>query len=1115
MRKMCIGTGSAALALVMSAGLAQAQAVKTDANATATSRVAPATAERGLNVKPGASELSELFPGFALPTLNAPKTQAETQFNPRAAIAGQVVSELSARQPLSGRTISRLVDVIGPAQGSGALPGSPFSGGDTQNITGMVSPGLGTFAEYPEINQPLFVPFGDKGDGAFLTTGSVQFGGFFSNDGVIFNGTFDGGQFGVSVNNSVEDLFTFEVTEPVRLSAISNRNTFDPPPIDSDSDPRTGTGIALYLLDNTAETFTQGDLLDPVFGDGSGDTSTLYAGTNITSGSAVERFFLMRSEVPFLNGDFFDGTGLPDSVRTLTGRNVFLPGHTYTMSIEEQGAQVGITSIIVDYLAGVNNDGMYDFDLSAETVSIASPGDSSVGMDDVDAQAGFIGLGSPDAPTTFSVFANLGSSNTGLEDLSYGVSSSAFPDAAVDFVPDLATLPAPDGSPAFDNTAIYYVDREDERRPMNMDGTFPPADPQDLDGDGSVTEIESVRFRDQLNEGADVIIEFFPAQDSTVTIETQVLDSLSDDAIGDVNVFLLGSLDADEMSDPYADSFPFVDSTLRGTVMTDTLGSGAAIFRYGADGGNFVRGAIQRGLPFRGFNNDLDGDGGPFGAFLGDYQPGETSARGGLAVLPAEQPAYLVLDFDPSDPNNIEDLNGNDRVDPGEPLIEALAASFDITLTPVPNPQIQPGEATDLGTVANDGPVQIDLTGLDSAGRRQSVGLFLGAPGDVGATQGTTPFAGELQLPQLIGTSFISNFPDGDFDPLTAEAIDIGVGLLPNTTYTVAIANDAFTIDEDSDQFGTGEITVNPDLPDGTGIGDAELLNFTNARLVTDTSRANRDPADASIPFLFDTVGGSYADNEAIGRPDAFSGTVSIGGVSQSVNVDDGGRAVLTFTTGPELNTPTVPPENDLGSLDATLTRSDALAGFPSPETIADFERDFPTGDDFAGVVLDFCDSGVDFVNIPVWDAATGNLINQTLIPGDDPGTPEDESICPGNPDLSPTAVTLAPGDYIAALSDGDFRAMDNFTLVEYDIAGDGAESAAEFFSFTVEADTGPQPCLPADLAEPFGLLDGADVNAFITAFGGGDAAADLNDDGVVDGADVNSFITQFGAGCP
>ena len=61
----------------------------------------------------------------------------------------------------------------------------------------------------------------------------------------------------------------------------------------------------------------------------------------------------------------------------------------------------------------------------------------------------------------------------------------------------------------------------------------------------------------------------------------------------------------------------------------------------------------------------------------------------------------------------------------------------------------------------------------------------------------------------------------------------------------------------------------------------------------------------------------------------------------------------------------------------------------------------------------------------------------------------------------------------------------------------------------------GDASCNPADLAMPFGLLDGADVNAFITAFGGGDDAADLSGDGVVDGADVNAFISAFGAGCP
>lgn len=57
--------------------------------------------------------------------------------------------------------------------------------------------------------------------------------------------------------------------------------------------------------------------------------------------------------------------------------------------------------------------------------------------------------------------------------------------------------------------------------------------------------------------------------------------------------------------------------------------------------------------------------------------------------------------------------------------------------------------------------------------------------------------------------------------------------------------------------------------------------------------------------------------------------------------------------------------------------------------------------------------------------------------------------------------------------------------------------------------------CNPADLAEPFFVLDGADVNAFISAFGSGGDGADIAAPfGTVDGADVNAFITFFGGGC-
>ncbi len=64
--------------------------------------------------------------------------------------------------------------------------------------------------------------------------------------------------------------------------------------------------------------------------------------------------------------------------------------------------------------------------------------------------------------------------------------------------------------------------------------------------------------------------------------------------------------------------------------------------------------------------------------------------------------------------------------------------------------------------------------------------------------------------------------------------------------------------------------------------------------------------------------------------------------------------------------------------------------------------------------------------------------------------------------------------------------------------------------SFRLEA----PPC-PADLAPPFGILDLADIQAFITAFQGQQAAADLAAPfGVFDLADIQAFVAAFSAGC-
>ncbi len=61
----------------------------------------------------------------------------------------------------------------------------------------------------------------------------------------------------------------------------------------------------------------------------------------------------------------------------------------------------------------------------------------------------------------------------------------------------------------------------------------------------------------------------------------------------------------------------------------------------------------------------------------------------------------------------------------------------------------------------------------------------------------------------------------------------------------------------------------------------------------------------------------------------------------------------------------------------------------------------------------------------------------------------------------------------------------------------------------------GTAGCNEADIAEPFGILDLADITAFVGAFLAQDGAADLNGDTLFDLADITAFVGAFNAGCP
>jgi hypothetical protein len=59
-----------------------------------------------------------------------------------------------------------------------------------------------------------------------------------------------------------------------------------------------------------------------------------------------------------------------------------------------------------------------------------------------------------------------------------------------------------------------------------------------------------------------------------------------------------------------------------------------------------------------------------------------------------------------------------------------------------------------------------------------------------------------------------------------------------------------------------------------------------------------------------------------------------------------------------------------------------------------------------------------------------------------------------------------------------------------------------------------PPNCSPADLAEPYGMLNFFDVSAFLQAFTAQSPQADFNNDGQFNFFDVSAFLSAYGAGC-
>ncbi|MEL6330922.1 MAG: hypothetical protein AAFR38_14850 [Planctomycetota bacterium] len=93
----------------------------------------------------------------------------------------------------------------------------------------------------------------------------------------------------------------------------------------------------------------------------------------------------------------------------------------------------------------------------------------------------------------------------------------------------------------------------------------------------------------------------------------------------------------------------------------------------------------------------------------------------------------------------------------------------------------------------------------------------------------------------------------------------------------------------------------------------------------------------------------------------------------------------------------------------------------------------------------------------------------------------------------------------------GNLRVTAGNTTVDSTLAQD----EVRFYRF--EVGDLPQPCGPADFAQPFGVISQADVDAFVNAFFAGDpaVAALAPPFDAVSQTDVTAFVNLFFAGCP
>ena len=169
----------------------------------------------------------------------------------------------------------------------------------------------------------------------------------------------------------------------------------------------------------------------------------------------------------------------------------------------------------------------------------------------------------------------------------------------------------------------------------------------------------------------------------------------------------------------------------------------------------------------------------------------------------------------------------------------------------------------------------------------------------------------------------------------------------------------------------------------------------------------------------------------------------------------------------------------------------------------------------------------VQFINSIVegWDGAFPGVGTSDADPMFADPSSDDFSLSDSSPAIDAGDNTRVPVDALDLDADGDtaeplsrdFAGDDRFAD-DPDTADTGtgfADGSGPIVDIGAFEAPGASPC-PADLAEPFGVLDLADIGLFVGGFVSQDPVADVAEPfGVFDLGDIGLFVTAFTGGCP